>query len=106
MCGKQLDKLIADYKKQMVKDVPDARNEGRLECSNKPGPPTCTFGRAMEWDPAIHFVFRPEPSRGLALTAITIDDEVLVATKAVEKEHWIESKRITALTQSACPAKP
>ena len=103
VCGTQLDKLIADYKKQLATAVPEARGENRLTCSNKPGPPTCTYGRAMEWDPAIHFIFRPDPARGLALTAITIDDEVSVSEKAVDKEHWIQSKRITALTQAACP---
>jgi hypothetical protein len=103
MCGKALDKLIADYKKQMSTAVPEARGENRLECSNKPGPPTCTYGRSMEWDPAVHFIFRPDPARGLALTAITVDDEVMVDEKFVAKRHALQAKRIAELTAKSCP---
>jgi hypothetical protein len=103
VCGKALDKLLADYKKQIARAVPEARDEGRLSCSNKPGPPTCTYGRAMEWDPAIHFIFRFDPTRGLALTAITLDDEVMVDDKEVARRHAVQAKAIAKLTANACP---
>jgi len=103
VCGKPLDRLIAGYKKQMRDAVPRARSENRLVCSNKPGPPTCTFGREMEWDPAIHFIFRPDTTRGLPLAAITIDDEVLVDDKSVAEEHAIQARTIAKLTQTTCP---
>src|SRR5262245_45918677 len=54
LCGARLDRFVARWQKAMAgpDGVRDAYDEARLECRNRPGPPTCTFGREMEWDPA------------------------------------------------------
>lgn len=57
----------------------------------------------MEWDPAIHFVFRLDPDRGLLLRAITVDDEVLVDPGAIDKEHRTQARLIDTLAKPGCP---
>ena len=58
----------------------------------------------MEWDPAVHFIFDLDPEHGLRLRAITLDDELLIDTRAVAAEHRAQARIIKLLTQTQCPS--
>ncbi|HEY8141254.1 MAG TPA: hypothetical protein VIG06_01235 [Kofleriaceae bacterium] len=105
-CGRALTRLVRDWQRRASDPIgiPSTRDNDALECRNRPGPPTCTFGRSMEWDPAIHFVFRLDPDRGLLLRAITVDDEVLVDPREIDKEHRAQARLIESLAKPGCPA--
>lgn len=75
---------------------------GPLACTNRPGPPRCSFGGAMEWDPVVHLQFRVDPDRGLALTAIAVDDEVLVDAAVIDAEHRAQAAQIARLGARRC----
>jgi len=102
LCGKQLTNTIATWQARLAKEVPDYAKEGHVDCENKPAP-MCTYGRVGEWDPAIHLRFRLDDDKGLLLTAISIDDEVLVDEAVVEREHRTQTRLITKLSASGCP---
>ena len=102
-CGRALTQTIRAWQRRSA-EIRRSHDEGFLSCRNRPGPPTCTFGRSMEWDQAIHFIFRTDPDRGLLLTAITIDDEVLVDPRAVDREHRAQTRLIARLSSGTCPA--
>jgi len=104
-CGDALAQLAATVQKRMASanGVRAAYQEGRLRCRNQPGPPTCTFGRAMEGDPAVHLVFRVDAARGLLLRAVTLDDEAAVPEERVAAEHRAQAALIERLAASGCP---
>ena len=103
-CGRPLARFVRTWQRRASDEIRRAYDESFLSCQNRPGPPTCTFGRSMEWDPAIHFIFRRSPDRGLLLTAITIDGEVLVAASDTAREHRTQARLIARFTQTACPS--
>ncbi len=106
-CGKELMALVARWQARMAVEhdgVRSAYEESMLECHNRPSPPTCTFGRSMEWDPAVHFIFQLDPERGLRLRAITLDDEALVDPREIAAEHRAQAKTIERLTPTECPS--
>jgi hypothetical protein len=104
LCGLALARFVRTWQRRASSDILRSYGDSFLSCQNRPGPPTCTFGRSMEWDPAIHFIFRHSADRGLLLTAITIDDEVLVAASDTAREHRTQARLIARLTQTACPS--
>jgi len=106
LCGRALSRFVRDWQRRASDrfGFRDAYDQGFLECRNRPGPPTCTVGRSMEWDPATHFIFRLDPDRGLLLAAITIDDEVLVDPRTTDREHRTQARLIARLAQPGCPA--
>ncbi len=106
LCGRALTRFVRDWQRRASdpSGFRDAYNHGFVECRNRPGPPTCTVGRSMEWDPATHFIFRVDPDRGLLLAAITIDDEVLVDPRTTDREHRAQARLIARLAQPRCPA--
>ena len=109
LCGEALDRFVAGWQRRLADRAEGLRQNdelGFLACRNRPGPPTCTFGRSMEWDPAVHFVFGldAEPGRGLRLRAVTLDDEVLVGAADVATEHRAQARVIARLLRRGCPA--
>jgi hypothetical protein len=106
MCGRALTRLVRHWQRRASdpNGIRGARDNDALACQNRPGPPTCTFGRSMEWDPAVHFVFRLDPDRGLLLRAITVDDEVLNDPREIDKEHRTQARLIDRLAAPGCPA--
>lgn len=108
VCGDELDAFLHQQQRRMLasEGVHDSYEDGTLECHNKPGPPTCTYGRLMEYSPAVHYIFRVDPARGLMLTAITTDDEVLSSDEYVKSMHEGQARTIERLTRSGCPAQP
>lgn len=102
LCGAALTRQLRIVRGWLFAQLRGDPPLGELACTNRPGPPRCTFGRAMEWDPAVHVWFRNEPTRGLVLTAITVDDEVLVDPAAIDAEHRAQAAEIARLGARRC----
>lgn len=102
LCGAALTRQLRIVRGWLFAQLRGEPPLGELRCSNRPGPPQCTFGRAMEWDPAVHLRFRVDPDRGLVLAAITVDDEVLVDEAAVAAEHRAQAAEIARLGARRC----
>jgi hypothetical protein len=102
LCGRAIDRQLRIVRGWLFAQVRGDPPAGELQCSNRPGPPQCTFGRVMEWDPAVHLRFRVDPDRGLVLVAIAVDDEVLVDEVAVAAEHRAQAALIARLRAGRC----
>jgi hypothetical protein len=102
LCGAALTRQLRIVRGWLFVQLRGEPPLGQLRCSNRPGPPQCTFGGAMEWDPSVHLRFRDDPDRGLVLVAITVDDEVLVADAAVAAEHRAQAAAIARLGARRC----
>ncbi|MBK9031089.1 MAG: hypothetical protein IPL61_07100 [Myxococcales bacterium] len=104
LCGRALDRQLRKVKGWMFAALHGDPEVGAPRCHNRPGPPGCTFGGSMAWDPAVHLHFRLDPDRGVVLRAITVDDEVLVDPAAVAAEHRAQARLIARLGARPCPS--
>ena len=102
LCGRALDRQLKVVRGWLFAQLHDDAAADLISCTNRGGPPRCTFGATMEWDPAVHLQFRVDPVRGLVLAAILVDDEVLVDGAAVEREHRAQAAAVARLTARRC----
>ncbi len=102
LCGAALTRQLRIVRGWLFAQLRGEPPLGQLRCSNRPGPPQCTFGRAMAWDPAVHLRFRVDPDRGLVLVAISVDDESLVDDATLAAEHRAQAAEIARLGARRC----
>ena len=103
LCGRALERRLRIVQRWMADGARAETGDGGPFCHNRPGPPTCTIGLSMEYDPGIHFQFRVDPARGVVLRAITLDDEVLVDAAEIGREHRDQARIVERLGATSCP---
>jgi hypothetical protein len=104
-CGAALRALFDLWQKRLADKTTGLRatyDEERLACRRTPDL-ACVWRGAAEWAPTVHFLFRPDPSRGVALRAIDLEDELTVDPKVVARNRSEILPAVDRLERGGCP---
>ena len=106
LCGRALDRRVKVLARWIADAAQRPVDDGGPRCRNRPGPPVCEIGAAMEWDPEIRFEFHVDATRGLVLDAVTLLDVVIVEQRLVDDERATAARAVARLRTRTCAKSP